>query len=125
MATSPVVLVVEDNAELRHVLKEALAAEGYQVLSARDEAEALEQLRGTPVNLVISDLPDPPDRSTLQALRQEYPDVPVLALATTSAGHPPLLFAAWKSPQKFRTLPRPFRLRELLEVSRQVIDAAS
>ena len=60
MAAPPVVLIVEDNAELRVALKEALASQGYEVLAARDESEALEQLRSRPVNLFISDLSDPP-----------------------------------------------------------------
>jgi len=126
MATSsPVVLVVEDNAELRHVLKEALAAEGYVVLSARDESEALEHLRGASVNLIISDLTDPPESAGLPSVREEYPDVPIVALAPTSSRHPPLFFAAWRNPGKYRTLERPFRLRELLAVSREVLDEAS
>jgi CheY-like chemotaxis protein len=37
MAAPPVVLVIEDNAELRVVLKEALASQGYEVLAARDD----------------------------------------------------------------------------------------
>ena len=55
MVRQPVVLVLEDNSELRHVLKEALSTEGYRVLAARDESDALELLRGSHVDLVISD----------------------------------------------------------------------
>jgi len=125
MATPPIVLVVEDNAELRHVLKEALTAEGYEVLAARDEADALELLRGNPVSLLISDLTDPPADGGIGTVRQEFPDLPVVALSGVSGAHPPLFFAAWQSPAHVRTLPKPFRLRELLAVSRQVLEAAS
>ena len=78
MATPPVVLVVEDQAELRLVLKEALGGEGYQILLARDEAEALELLRANAVDLLISDLTDPVDPSdTSDEIRREFPDLPV------------------------------------------------
>lgn len=125
MATTPVVLVVEDNAELRHVLKEALASEGYEVLAARDESDALELLRENEVHLLISDLTDPPGDGGIGTVRQEFPDLPVVALAGVSARHPPLFFAAWQSPGRLRTLSKPFRLRELLAVSREVLEAAS
>jgi CheY-like chemotaxis protein len=122
MAT-PVVLVVEDNAELRHVLKEALAAEGYRVLAARDEADALEVLRSHRVSLLISDLPTP-SGDGLENARKEFPDLPIVALSGGPGSHPPFFFAAWESPGHYRTLAKPFRLRELLALSREVLDAA-
>lgn len=125
MAAPPVVLVIEDNAELRVVLKEALASQGYEVLAARDDAEALEHLRARPVHLVISDLSDPPPSSdAIAAIRQEFPSLPVVALSDSGSGnHPPLFFAAWHDPKEVRRLPKPFRLGELLAVSREVLGA--
>jgi CheY-like chemotaxis protein len=121
MHSPPVVLVVEDNAELRNVLKEALGAEGYRVLATRDEAEALEVLRGTHIDLFISDLTDPPTAElTLEAMRKEFPELPMVALSETGGNHP-TLFSSWEQPHGFRTLPRPFRLGELLALSREVL----
>lgn len=118
-------LVIEDNAELRNVLKEALTAEGYQVLSARDAADALEHLRRGPVDLLISDLTGPAEGNGLDMVTTEFPTVPVVALQTGSTPHPPFFFAAWEGKGRYRTLPKPFRLRDLLAVSREVLDAAS
>lgn len=127
MHSPPVVLVVEDNAELRHVLKEALGSEGYQVLATRDETEALEILRGQRVDLLISDLTDPPaaQNQTLETVRQEFPDLPVVAISEASGGHPALFFGAWQNQNAaYRALPKPFRLGELLAVSREVLGPA-
>lgn len=118
-------LVVEDNAELRHVLKEALTAEGYQVMVARDEADALEQLRTNPVNLLISDITGSLDEDALNQLKHEFPDLPVLALSGTAPRNSPLFFASWQGAGRYRTLTKPFRLRDLLALSREVLDAAS
>jgi CheY-like chemotaxis protein len=121
---SPVVLVIEDNAELRTVLRDALGAEGYQVLVARDETEAVEILRGGRVDLLISDLTDPVETPDgLEALRAEFPDLPVVALSPGGGSHPPFFFAAWQAPKGLRTLSKPFRLAELLAVSREVLGA--
>ncbi len=124
MSAPPVVLVVEDNAELRHVLKEALVSEGYEVLAARDEAEARELLREQRVDLMISDLTDPPQASrSLEDLRQEFPNLPVVAMSGGIGEHPSLFFGAWQAPKGYRTLQKPFRLGELLAVSREVLGA--
>ena len=125
MSTPPVVLVIEDNAELRHVLKEALTAEGYEVLTAREAADALDLLRERRVDLLISDLTGPPDTDGLDAVRAEFPDLPVVALSGAGGGHPAFFFSAWDAKGRYRTLSRPFRLRELLSVSREVLGAAS
>ena len=125
MAKKPVVLVVEDNAELRHVLKEALAAEGWHVLAARDEAEALEVLQHNSVSLLISDLTSPKDGDSLETVRQQFPTLPVVALAGAGGAHPSLFFSAWRSDGLYRTVSKPFKLRELLAVSREVLGAAS
>ena len=123
MSAPPVVLVVEDNAELRHVLKEALAAQGYEVLAARDETEALEVLRARPVQLLISDLTQPSHGSeTIDAVRREFPSLAVVALADGEGSHPALFFGAWRDPKDMRRLAKPFRLGELLAVSREVLD---
>jgi len=126
MRPSPVVLVVEDNAELRHVLREALGAEGWQVLATRDDTEALEVLRGTRVDLLISDLTDPRgSEEALDVVKDEFPDLPVVTLSPTAGYHPTLFFGAWQSPRGHRTLSKPFRLGELLAVSREALGAAS
>lgn len=123
MRSAPVVLVVEDNAELRHVLKEALASEGYQVLATRDELEAIEILRGTPVDLFISDLTDPANaKEALESVRAEFPELPVVALAEATGYHPAFFFTAWEGSPKVRTVSKPFRLGELLAVSREVLN---
>jgi DNA-binding response OmpR family regulator len=121
--STPVVVVVEDNSELRHVLKEALAAAGCSVLTGRDEAEALELLRANPVDLLISDLTAPSGGSGgLDAVREEFPGLPILS--TASGGHSASLLSVLGRDSQYRTLSKPFRLGELLAVSRELLEAA-
>jgi CheY-like chemotaxis protein len=50
------VLVVDDERDIREAVAEALKDEGYQVLDARDGAEALRQLRAHHPAVVLLDL---------------------------------------------------------------------
>jgi CheY-like chemotaxis protein len=122
---APVVLVLEDNAELRTILEETLGAEGYSVHLARDEAEALAILRAGRVDLLISDLSARAQTAAgLESVRREFPRLQVVALAADTERHPDLFAAPWQAPTGLRTLPKPFRLGELLAVSREVLGAA-
>lgn len=123
MRSRPVVLVVEDNAELRHVLEEALGSEGYHVLATGDETEALDVLRTSPVDLLISDLTGPNnDDDTIEAVREEFPNLPVVALSDSAGRHPTLFFSSASGGSRgYRKLSKPFRLGELLAVSREVL----
>jgi DNA-binding NtrC family response regulator len=53
------ILVVDDSADAREVLRRNLTAEGYEVITAPGVAEAVEILDATPVDLVITDLKMP------------------------------------------------------------------
>jgi putative two-component system response regulator len=52
-------LIVEDNHDLRNGLKEILALEGFTVLDANNGLEALEQMQGVSIDLIISDISMP------------------------------------------------------------------
>ena len=116
---APVVLVVEQNSELRHVLREALAAEGYEALTAHDDTDAVELLRSRPVSLLVRDIAPRGAGLGLETLVQEFPDLRVLL--TAERGHPELLASSWKGEGRYRTLPKPFRLGELLAASRELL----
>ena len=51
-----VLLVVEDDEDVRQAVSEALAAEGYDVTEAPDGAAALERARSSPPDLILLDM---------------------------------------------------------------------
>jgi hypothetical protein len=72
------------------------------------------------VNLLISDLTEPTQSpESIQAVREEFPALAVVALAEGEGSHPALFFTAWQDP--VRRLAKPFRLGELLAASREVL----
>jgi len=88
------VLIVEDNAETRDVLKMVLEINGYAVAMARDGSEALEYLRaGHPACLIILDLRMPiMDGWTFLGVIQadaRLADLPVIAFSANIDGDVP------------------------------------
>lgn len=55
-STSPVVLVVEDEAEIRELIREILEGEGHRALLASDGDEALELAGHDPPDMILLDV---------------------------------------------------------------------
>lgn len=80
------VLVVDDKAEVRQLLKAGLEDAGYVVATAANGREALEQQRKAPAEVVITDLfmPDTDGFETIQALRANFPGTRIIAMSGDS-----------------------------------------
>jgi two-component system, OmpR family, KDP operon response regulator KdpE len=78
---SAVVLIVDDEPQIRRVLRTTLASHGYAVLEARTGDEALDLIRGEHVDLVLLDL-NMPGRSGLDTCREirASGDIPIIML---------------------------------------------
>jgi DNA-binding response OmpR family regulator len=75
------ILVVDDEANLRHTVSYALRKEGYEIASAEDGEKALELFRSQRPDLVVLDvmLPRMDGLAVCRAIRRES-DVPVIML---------------------------------------------
>ena len=77
------ILIVDDTDSVRHAIGEILADEGYETATAASGAEALDELRRRTFELVILDLvlPDQDGLELLDALHEEYPELPVVVVS--------------------------------------------
>jgi two-component system response regulator MprA len=84
---APRVLVVEDDADLRSLLRRGLTEEGFAVTAAASGAELLERAPAEQPEAVVLDigLPDADGRDEGQALRAQGVMVPVLFLTARDA----------------------------------------
>jgi two-component system response regulator AtoC len=75
------VLVADDELNMRRVLEAILRREGYQVVTAANGLEALEEM-GRNIHTVITDLKMPglDGMGLLRKLQADYPDVPVVMI---------------------------------------------
>jgi DNA-binding response OmpR family regulator len=83
----PSVIVLEDDTDLRSLLKRGLSEEGFDVSTAASAAELLERLdAGEPDALLVDiGLPDADGRDVVQALRAQGIGTPVLFLTARDA----------------------------------------
>ena len=118
------VLLVEDEAPLRRVIREVLADSGYEVVEASDGHEAARTIarlaeEGQPIDLVLSDvvMPGPSGRELAATVRARWPAARVLLMsgydedATNEVAEP--------------ILGKPFTAAALTRRVREVLDAAS
>ena len=73
-------LVVEDDQEMRDLLRKVLAKEGYRVSLAADGREALVELTRSPFDLVVTDMlmPHSGGLELLEATHRSHPNLPVI-----------------------------------------------
>jgi len=75
-------LIVEDDPEMRDLLRKVLEKEGYRVSLAADSHEATASLSKIPLDLVVTDMvmPDNGGLELLQVIRANQPALPVIII---------------------------------------------
>lgn len=118
-STTPQVLVIDDEPQIRKFLEISLRAQGYRVQLASSGREGLERLALNDADLVILDLglPDMDGNDVLHALRQ-WSHVPVIVL-TVRAGEAEKVAALDGGANDYVT--KPFGVQELMARTRALL----
>ncbi len=110
------ILVVDDSAEVRRLLRKILEMEGYSVSEAQDGREALQRLHDEAIDLVLLDamMPQVNGWQVLMAIREDerIADVPVIIC--TARDIVPGETPGWEKANG--AIHKPFRRSEVLEV---------
>jgi two-component system KDP operon response regulator KdpE len=82
---SPLILVVEDDSQIRRFLRAILTSEGYQLIEATTAQEGIKQVGLRHPDLIILDL-ILPDRDGLEVTRElrEWTSIPIIVLTARS-----------------------------------------
>lgn len=77
------ILIVDDDEQVRAMLKLTLEREGYQVTEARDGDEAIKVYDSQAYDLVITDIvmPEKEGIETIMELKNSNPDVQIIAIS--------------------------------------------
>ncbi|NOX92594.1 MAG: sigma-54-dependent Fis family transcriptional regulator [Gammaproteobacteria bacterium] len=80
--SQPVILVVEDDADLRAALCDTLALAGYKIQTASDGLVAIEILQSQSIDMVITDIqmPGMDGHALLKKIKSQWQDIPVMLM---------------------------------------------
>src|SRR4051794_23526272 len=106
------ILIVDDERDIRRILREMLLLEGHEVAEAANGAEALERLRGASFDLVVTDvrMPSLGGMELLRRVREVSPSTEVI-VATAYAELETAIECMRAG--AFDLLRKPFNLQEL------------
>ena len=110
------ILVVDDQKELRAMVRRVLSEAGYEVAEAEDGAVGLAAFRARPPALVITDIimPEREGIEVIATIKRERPAVKVLAMSGGGRTHVMDFLAIARKVGADATLEKPFRKSDLL-----------
>ncbi len=122
----PSVLIVDDDDQMRRLLRASMEQAGYEVSEGRSGREGLLRYRTAPVDLVVMDIlmPDKDGLEAIIELRREFPDAKVIAMTggNVKMNIPDFLDVAKLLGAK-RTLQKPFSMTEFVAVVNTELNA--
>ena len=121
MTDRPVILIIDDDPNLRKTLSDILKSKGYEASSAKDGEEGLALLKKDPVNVALIDL-KLPDMSGLEVLKRakaDYPSIEAIILTGNAS-----LDSAIEATNKgaFSYLQKPYDIDQLLLHIRRAVE---
>ena len=77
------VLVIEDDGNLRSVIRRSLERVGHKVFEAIDGRDGIEKVVRNKLDLVITDLlmPEQEGIETIQSIKRMHPELPIIAMS--------------------------------------------
>lgn len=120
------ILIVDDEDQIRKLLRQILEMAGYQVVDAPDGRSAAALFRQEPTDLIITDIfmPEMGGIETIHEIRRDFPKTKIIAISGGARGGSFDFLPVAESFGARRTLKKPFARDELLRAVREVLEEA-
>jgi DNA-binding response OmpR family regulator len=117
------ILAIDDDIEIREMLKQLLERAGYEVLVAPDGKEALKLHQAKPVNLIITDIvmPEKEGLETIMEFQRQSPGVKIIAISGGGKIEANEYLNLAKMLGAKKTFSKPFELKKLLTEVRELL----
>lgn len=121
------ILVIDDEDQIRTMLRHALEREGYLVMDAPNGKVAMRLQRENPNDLVITDMvmPEQEGIETIIELHREFPATKIIAISGGGNIGPESYLIMAKKLGAHHTLCKPFSHDELLSTVRGILGSVS
>ena len=118
------ILIIDDDDQMRSMLKQTLEREGYEVMDASNGAKGIELMRESQSDLVITDLimPEKDGMETTIELKREFPEIKIIAISGGSRAMDPRDYLHYATQVGvMKTFTKPFDPKELLEAIKELL----
>jgi len=117
------ILLIDDDPGIRHVLRRALQAGGFEVAVAADGREGILAFEANPADLVVTDLvmPNQDGIETILALRKQHPLLPIIAISGVTRIKPEDSLKIASKLGANATLEKPFSISQIVETARKLL----
>jgi len=117
------ILIIDDEPQIRLMLRIMLESEGYTVTEAADGSEGIKCYREKPADLVITDLlmPNKEGLETITALKKDYPSIKIIAISGGGKNKSKLYLQMAQRFGALEVFEKPLRKEPFLECVRKLI----
>ncbi len=122
------ILIIDDEPQIRSMLRLMLERDGYEVVEAPDGIEGIRAYRQKPTDLIITDLimPNKDGIGMIIELQKEFPDVRIIAMSGGGLNKPEGYLKGAKKLGAAYTLTKPIDREKMLRAVKNTIkDSAS
>ena len=119
------ILIIDDEPQIRSMIRLILERAGYSVTDAADGVEGMRRFRENPVDLIITDLimPNKDGIGMIIELKKEFPDVKIIAMSGGGLNRPEGYLRGAQKLGAACTLSKPINRQELLRVVKDTLEA--
>ena len=121
------ILIIDDEPQIRSMLKLMLERDGYEVAEAPDGIEGIRVFRQNPAELIITDLimPNKDGIGLIIDLKKEFPNVKIIAMSGGGLNKPEGYLKGAKKLGAACTLTKPIDRDEMLRAIKDVLKPPS
>ena len=117
------ILIIDDEQQIRSMLRLMLERDGYEVVEAPDGIEGIKAYRQKPADLIITDLimPNKDGIGMIIDLHKEYPDVKIIAMSGGGLNKPEGYLKGAKKLGAACTLTKPIDREKMLRAVKNIL----
>ena len=118
------ILIIDDESQIRSMLRLMLERVGYEIAEAPDGVEGIRQYRESPADLIITDLimPNRDGIGMIIDLKKEFPRVKIIAMSGGGVNRPEGYLDGAKKLGATRTLTKPIDRDEMLQAVKDTLN---
>jgi CheY-like chemotaxis protein len=121
------ILIIDDEPQIRSMLRLMLERVGYEVAEAPDGIEGIRRYRENPADLIITDLimPNKDGIGMIIDLKKEFPKVKIIAMSGGGVNRPEGYLDGAKKLGATRTLTKPIDRDEMLKAVKETLKGSA